>query len=71
MLLQCGDNVLHNITDAVSMWDLPALKSLCIQKFEGYDVDIVQTLSQLGVSCHKTCVLDDDFHHRGKCFCEI
>ena len=71
MLKKCNDEALRNIADAVRRELLPALRTLCIKNFEGYDAQIVLTLSQLGVSCHKTCFIEDDFHHRAKCHCEI
>ena len=71
LLFQCEDDALCNIADAVRRGLQPALRTLCIEDFEGYDAEIVRTLSQLGVSCHKTCFIRDDFHHRYKCHCEI
>ena len=70
-LFECKDDALRNIADAVRRGLQPALRTLCIPDFEGYDAEIVRTLSQLGVSCHKTCFIEDDFHHRCKCLCEI
>ena len=71
ILNQCQDNALRNVADAVGRKLQPALRTLCIEDFEGYNAEIVRTLSQLGVSCHKTYFIDDDFHHRDKCLCEI
>ena len=71
LLLQCKDDSLSNIADAVRRGLQPALSTLCIEDFEGYDAEIVRTLSQLDVSCHQTCFIRDDFRHRRKCHCEI
>ena len=54
MLIQCEDNALRNISDAVRAGCLPNLRTLCIEEFEGYDADIVHSLSQLDVSCHQS-----------------
>ena len=71
MLRECNDEALSNIADAARRGFQPALRTLCIRHFEGYDAEIVRTLSELGVSCHQTCFIEDDFHHRDKCHCEI
>ena len=68
-LFECKDDALCNIADAVRRGLQPALRTLCIPDFEGYDAEIVRTLSQLGVSSHKSCFVRDDFHHRAKCHC--
>ena len=69
-LIQCKDDALVNIADAIRSGFLPALRTLCIQRFEGYDAEIVRTLSQLGVTCHQTCnPLGNEFFHK-KCHCE-
>ena len=70
-LAECQDDVLSNIFDAVCWGYLPALRTLCTENFEGYSADIVLSLSQLGVSCHKTCFPYDNQFHREKCLCEI
>ena len=70
-LAECQDDVLCNIFNAVCSGYLPALRTLCAENFDGYNADYVRTLSQLGVSCHKTCVPYDNQFHREKCLCEI
>ena len=74
-LIYCEDNALRNISDAVCWGYLPVLHTLCVKHFEGYNADYVRTLSQLGVSCHRTCVPFDIIIDRGgfdrrECICE-
>ena len=70
MLVKCDDDALRSIAEAVRSGFLPALSTLCIQRFEGYDAEIVRRLSQLGVSCHKTYSHEEYFSNLEKCFCE-
>ena len=71
MLSECKDDALCNIVDTACWGYLPKLRTLCIQNFEGHDADIVRTLSQLGVSCHKTYVFQDELFNHDKCLCEM
>ena len=71
MLYQCKDDELQNIAEAAFWEYLPALSTLCIEDFEGYNADIVHYLSHLGVSCHKRCIpLDNMYHSKINCLCE-
>ena len=70
MLNQCEDDALRNIMDAVCWVYLPALRTLCIRYFDGHDADIVCTLSQLGVSCHKSYIPPDRLFYSERCICE-
>ena len=70
-LNECDNDSLSNIADAVPSGFLPALNTLCIKYFEGYNADIVRTLSQHGVSCHKSYFFLYDLFHDDKCICEI
>ena len=70
ILLQCKDDELQKIADAVFWEYLPALSTLCIEDFEGYDADFVRYLSHLGVSCHKRYIPLDNEFSRVKCLCE-
>ena len=53
MLRSCEDEGLRNIADAVVGGFLPVLHTICVEGVQGYDADIVRTLSQFGVSCHR------------------
>ena len=70
MLIQCEDDALRNIADAVCWGYLPVLQTLCVKNFAGYNADFVRTLSQLGVSCHQTCIPFDNQFDREECVCE-
>ena len=70
VLINCEDDALRNIADAVCWGYLPVLHTLCVNIFLGYNADFVRTLSQLGVSCHQTCVPFPRKFDRGKCVCE-
>ena len=69
-LTDCKDDSLRNITDAAIWGYQPVLHTLCIKSFRGYNADIVCTLSQLGVSCHETCIPFDNQFPFENCLCE-
>ena len=62
LLVECKDDALRNIADRAFWEYLPALSTLCIEDFEGYDADIVRYLSRLGVSSHKRYVPFDNMY---------
>ena len=69
-LIYCEDDALRNIADAVCWGYLPVLHTLCVKYFQGYNADFVRTLSQLGVSCHRTHFpFPNQFNHE-ECVCE-
>ena len=70
VLVNCEDDALGNIADAVCWGYLPVLHTLCVQDFEGYNADFVRTLSQLGVSCHRTHFSFPNLFDREECVCE-
>ena len=75
ILYQCKDDELQNIAEAVFWEYLPALSTLCIEDFEGYDADIVHYLSHLGVSCHQRYIsLHENnvymYYSKINCLCE-
>ena len=53
-LVDCPDDVLHNITDAVCWGFLPVLQTLCIKHYVEFNADIARLLSQLDVIFHET-----------------
>ena len=73
MLFECNDEALRNIANAVRRGLLPALRTLYIWNFEEYDAEIVRTLSQLCVSCHRSYIPSHNdymYHSKISCLCE-
>ena len=70
VLINCKDDALRNIADAVCWGYLPVFHTLCVKNFAGYNADFVRTLCQLGVSCHRTNVSFPTQFDRKECFCE-
>ena len=71
VLLECNGDALQNFADAVSWGYLPVLKTLCVKDFRGHNAEDVRWLSELGVSCHETCIPLDNEFSRVKCHCEL
>ena len=70
-LLKCEDDTLRNISDAISWGYLPAFQTLCVKVFEGHNAEVVSFLSELGVSCHRTCEPLGNEFSRVQCHCEL
>ena len=65
----CDEETLRNITSVRSAF-LPALHIICIVDYDKYDARIIDTLSEMGVSCHEFCAPWDDPFYPGKCHCQ-
>ena len=65
----CDEETLRNITSVRSAF-LPALHTLCIVHYDGYDARVTSTLSEMGVNCHAFCAPWDDPFYPGKCHCQ-
>ena len=68
-LLYCNEDLLSNITTAVRSRFLPALHTVCVVHYDGYDARVTSTLTEMGLSCHEFCSPWDDPFYPGKCHC--
>ena len=65
----CDEETLRNITSVRSAF-LPALHTICIVHYDGYDARVTSTLAEMGVNCHEFRAPWDDPFYPGKCHCQ-
>ena len=70
-LPHCSVNSFRNISEAVHRDCFPALRTICVEKFESYDASLVGTLQKRNIYCHEAITPFYDPLTRVRCYCQI
>ena len=69
-LSSCTEDELHNISDAVDQGYFPALRTICVKNFKGYDTVLVHAFNKRNIYCHKAKAPFYNPFTRFRCYCQ-